>query len=203
MNQILAWDKQLFLSINNFARATPWAHAFMAAFALWGGLVLIAAILLLTWWVNRSSKDAVHLSSAALLTGISSILAFLASHFISKAIYRPRPFVAIPHVLVVLHHAADSSFPSDHATIAAAIAIGLFWINRKVAIATLVIAVFLSFARVYVAVHYPTDVIVGFALGSVISVLLLSFLLSPMERFLTWLNSSWIGKLQLISRNVP
>ena len=56
MNQILAWDKQLFLSINNFARATPWAHAFMAAFALWGGLVLIAAILLLTGVAARSCR---------------------------------------------------------------------------------------------------------------------------------------------------
>jgi len=79
---------------------------------------------------------------------------------------RPRPFVAHPaavHVLVA--HARDGSFPSDHAAAGFAIAFALYLVHRRLGALALVAATVMSYARVYVGLHYPSDVLVGALIG--------------------------------------
>ena len=60
---------------------------------------------------------------------------------------------------------ADPGFPSDHATGAFAIAFALVLRDRMVGIVALALAVVLSFGRVALGVHYPSDVFAGAVLG--------------------------------------
>jgi undecaprenyl-diphosphatase len=53
-----------------------------------------------------------------------------------------------------------------------ALAVGLFVANRKFGLIGLVLALFGGFIRVYMGVHYPTDVVGGFALGTAVALLL-------------------------------
>jgi undecaprenyl-diphosphatase len=59
-----------------------------------------------------------------------------------------------------------SAFPSDHAVMFSALAIGLCFISLRAGLAALLFAVFIvSFPRVYFGFHYPTDILAGVAIG--------------------------------------
>jgi undecaprenyl-diphosphatase len=104
---------------------------------------------------------------AAVAAGASAGFALLVAHFVSTAVDRPRPFVA--HAVSIhpfLAHAADPSFPSDHATAAFAIAAAVALRLRGPGIALLVAAAVLAVGRVFLGLHYPSDVVAGALLGT-------------------------------------
>jgi undecaprenyl-diphosphatase len=106
-----------------------------------------------------------RLRRAAVAAGVSAGLALLVAHFLAAAIDRNRPFVDHPLAHNFLAHASDPGFPSDHATGAFAIAFALVLRDRVVGIVALVLALALSFGRVALGVHYPSDVFAGAVLG--------------------------------------
>jgi membrane-associated phospholipid phosphatase len=150
--------------VNEFARDTSWAHGVLANYANWAGLVLLALLLVTGWLVGRRRPEAPRLTATALLVGVSAVIALLANQAIGPAVARTRPCHTLTHVEVLLHCASDSSFPSDHAMIAGAFAVGLLLLDRRIGL----VALLLAFARVYVGVHYPSDVAGGLAIGAAI-----------------------------------
>jgi undecaprenyl-diphosphatase len=103
----------------------------------------------------------------------SAGLALAVGKVISEVVDRARPFVADPHSLHLFSaHSADPGFPSDHATAAFAIATAIVLRKRSWGIFALAAAAVLSFGRVAIGVHYPSDVIAGAALGSAAALLL-------------------------------
>lgn len=165
------WDRNLFGSINHLAGSTTWAHSFMAAYALWGGLVALTLVWACCWLSARHRRD-LRSMAGVILTGTASVIALTLNQVIGPLVDRPRPFVALPHVLRLLPHSADSSFPSDHAMIAGAFVGGLLVVHRRWGSVAAVLAVLLAFARVYVGVHYPTDVLGGLLIGATVGILL-------------------------------
>lgn len=159
-------DENGYRTINSFAEGTPWLHAFMASYALWGGLVLLVALLLIGWLWARRQPDAAVKVSVVVLTGVATVVALLVNqHLISPAIARMRPCQAVAHVEVLLPCTADYSMPSDHCIIAGAFVVGLWVLGRRFGLVALVLALVLAFARVYAGVHYPSDTIVGLLAG--------------------------------------
>src|SRR3954454_18890715 len=105
---------------------------------------------------------------AAVAAGLSAGLGLLVGHLISDFYDRARPFVAHPGAIhLFARHAADSSFPSDHAIASMAIAVA-FLLRKRFAwgVLTIVFAVILDFGRVAAGFHYPTDVLGGAAIGA-------------------------------------
>ena len=72
-------------------------------------------------------------------------------------------------VQLLVDKTTDFSFPSDHATAAGAVAVGLVLTNRRWGIFAGVLAVVMAFTRVYVGAHYPADVLAGLALGGAVA----------------------------------
>ncbi len=160
-------DRHWYLDVNSFSRHTGGLHGFMEAYALWAGLVVLALIVVLAWLWSRQHRRLDRVVTAV-LAGVSSLIALGVNHFVSQAVARTRPCHALHHVTVLLSCASDYSFPSDHAVIAGALAMGLLFFDRRIGFVAVLLALFLAFARVYVGVHYPGDVIAGLLLGAVI-----------------------------------
>lgn len=108
----------------------------------------------------------------ALSAGVSAALALAVGAGISAIVARPRPFATDPGgVVLFARHAADSGFPSDHATAAFAIAIAVLLRQRAWGRAVVAAAALLAIGRVAIGVHYPSDVLAGALLGSVVAVI--------------------------------
>lgn len=86
---------------------------------------------------------------------------------IKKAFSRPRPFVDVPSVTMLLAPPDEFSFPSGHTAAAFVVAtvVGVWFVALVPLL--LAVAVLIGISRVYLGVHYPTDVIAGAFLGVV------------------------------------
>ena len=101
------------------------------------------------------------------MMGVALALGFLIGNLTLKPlIARVRPY-DMPGVEIELlvSHLGDKSFPSGHTLACFEAATVLFIFNKKLGIPALVIALLVAFSRLYLYVHYPTDVICGAILG--------------------------------------
>ncbi|MDR3661266.1 MAG: phosphatase PAP2 family protein [Mycobacterium sp.] len=159
-------DIRIFHAINEFARHTPWLHSFMAGYANHGNIVFVA-LLVLGWWIARRAADPAAMV-AAVWAPLGVLAALVVYDPIAVTVNETRPCNAL-HDIVVLHCNTDGGFPSIHAVIAAAVAAGLWLVNRRLGIVAALAAAVMAFARIYVGAHYPHDVLAGLALGAVVS----------------------------------
>ncbi|HEY1286498.1 MAG TPA: phosphatase PAP2 family protein [Solirubrobacterales bacterium] len=103
----------------------------------------------------------------AVAAGLSAGLGLAVGQVISGMVGRTRPFVADPSgVHLFSNHAADASFPSDHATAAVAIGVAILLRKRAWGIVALTLALVISMGRVALGLHYPSDVFAGTILGT-------------------------------------
>ena len=93
-------------------------------------------------------------------------LYMLAGHCALKPLFaRPRPCDLQPEMLTLVARPHGWSFPSGHTASAFAAAFALWLQNRRLGVPALVLAGFIGFTRMYLYVHFPTDILGGVALG--------------------------------------
>jgi undecaprenyl-diphosphatase len=110
---------------------------------------------------------------AGVAAGLGAGCALACALVLSRLADRPRPFAADPSAVhLFARHAADPSFPSDHATAAFAIATAVLLRDRRVGAVVLALAVVLAAGRVALGLHYPSDVVAGAVLGAACSLVL-------------------------------
>ena len=121
-------------------------------------------------------RSAAALRRQLLFAGCSAAVAIGINYVIAALWYRPRPFVLYPHLVhQLVQHAADASFPSDHAAVAAAVAFALRGQGRGLQAVLWGLTALIVLSRVFVGVHWPTDVLGGVAVGFVASSVVLAF----------------------------
>ncbi len=138
------------------------------------GGVLIA----LVWWAwfrhdERRARE--HLVA----TLLGCVLAVALARGLALTLpFRYRPLhqkgleLVVPHEMKVAVLDGWSAFPSDHAVLFFALATGLLFVSRKAgALALAYTTLFIGLPRVYLGLHYPTDILGGAALGIAVAVL--------------------------------
>jgi undecaprenyl-diphosphatase len=97
--------------------------------------------------------------------------------------FRPRPFVG-HNVHMLFYPPTDSSFPSNGAAVTFALATAVFISNRKLGSVLYFLCVVWGFARVTAGVHYPFDILGGWAFGA-FTTLFVYYLLIYVEPWVT------------------
>jgi undecaprenyl-diphosphatase len=146
-----------------------------------GSSVLKGGVLAaLIWWAWFKREERQSLDREQL---ISSLLGCVVAMALARTLAMILPFRNRPRVeegLSSLHSFGGtsssldtwSSFPSDHAVFFFTLAVGLFFVHRRVGIFAIFYSIlFISFPRLYLGLHYPTDLIAGAIIGTAIALI--------------------------------
>ncbi|MCW2881282.1 MAG: hypothetical protein JWQ95_5382 [Sphaerisporangium sp.] len=177
-----SFDGDWYTQITDAARHTTWLNAPTEAWTTYGVLVF-GVLLAAAWWGARTTGG--RSLTAALCAPVTTAAALALSAAIKLVVAEPRPCRAFPHAFLVepCPGAGDYSFPSNHATLAGAVAVGVLLVSWRLGVLAGIAALAMGASRVYVGAHYPHDVLAGLALGAIVAwagYVLLRRLLSPL-----------------------
>jgi 4-amino-4-deoxy-L-arabinose transferase-like glycosyltransferase/membrane-associated phospholipid phosphatase len=164
MNWLVAADQTVFRWVNGGWHA-PWLDALMVFASgnpLFAPTLLLIALALL-WRGGARGRLCV------LLLAVACALANTVSSEVLKSLFaRPRPFLDLADARVLVGRTTSFSLPSSHAAnwFAAIVVTAAFY--RRSLRAMLPIALCVGLSRVYVGVHYPTDVLLGACVGALV-----------------------------------
>ncbi|MFC5448562.1 undecaprenyl-diphosphatase [Paenibacillus aestuarii] len=153
------FDYQLFQWMNQCAGLFPAFNPVMRFLAQDAEYFFFLGVIV--YWFTRRSENRRMVAEALLSACVSLAISGILGHFF----YRDRPFVT-HHVLQLIVHPANASFPSDHATGAFVIATAIWLFRRKAGRVWLALAACIAISRVWTGVHYPADVLAGALLGT-------------------------------------
>lgn len=89
--------------------------------------------------------------------------------FLKNVIARGRPCWIDENIKLLIPNPHDYSFPSGHTLASFEAAVMIYLHNKKWGIISLILAVAIAFSRMYLFVHFPTDILAGMILGTGIS----------------------------------
>lgn len=124
-------------------------------------LLFVMALALGAYWLLSPRAHKVELAAAAI---VALPLAYALARVAGLFFHHEQPF-AVYDYAPLIPHAVDNSFPSDHATLAGALAGIASLYNRALGILMWVLAVGVAAGRVLSGLHYPVDAVVGLVLG--------------------------------------
>ncbi len=161
LNTILQLDGQLLVAIQGLH--TAWLDPIVACYTKLGDAGLLWIVLSLAMLFYKPTRKAGLLSLAAMILGL-----LVTNITIKPLVERARPWLLWPIDPLVVEK-DPNSFPSGHTC--AAFAAGMIWLRalpwKWGRIAAPVLAVLMGLSRLYVGVHYPTDVLAGAVIGVV------------------------------------
>ncbi len=130
----------------------PWLTQLGEAWA-----VILAAVVLLA--IPKTRRMGLAVAIALVLDGL------LCNGILKPLVARPRPYT-LRAVELLIAPPRDFSFPSGHAAATFSVAVALLRERPRVGIPVVVLAAGVAFSRLYLYVHYPSDVLCGMLLGS-------------------------------------
>lgn len=147
-------NQQVFLLLNASESPSTIAVAVARGIATWSVLLTFVLAAALWIWGRPSRRGALLVGGVAVLLGLSI------NFIISLAWFHPRPLmVGLGHQF--LPHAAETSFPSDHATFVFSFGFALLLARdwRGVGFVVVMLGFLTAWARIYLGVHFPIDII--------------------------------------------
>ncbi len=159
-------DASILLWIQEYVRCdalTP-AMTFITHLGDGGAVWIILAAVCLLFGRTRT---------AGALAAVSMACNFLVNNvFLKNFVARTRPYEAVEGLSRIIEAQRDFSFPSGHSGSSFAAATVIFLMcPRRYGISALVLASAIALSRLYVGVHYPTDVLAGGLIGAAAAIL--------------------------------
>jgi len=155
---VKSFDYFIFNGVNQFTLKWSWLDTLGIFFAKYLGYLLILCLLLFLAINFRKYCKMVVL--ALVSAGISR---FVIVGFIRWLWQRPRPFIGNDVNLLLTHNAA--SFPSGHAAFFFGLSTIVFFHHKKIGILFFIASFLIGLARVFVGIHWPSDILAGVVIG--------------------------------------
>ncbi|GAB6045812.1 undecaprenyl-diphosphate phosphatase BcrC [Caminibacter profundus] len=149
-------NEKLFLLINSFAGKNHLVDLFFISAAEFLPYLFILVEVYFYFFAKKKNE--------AIFAFYSAVFGLLINQIISLVYFHNRPFMDGIGTLLI-NHAPENSFPSDHTTFLFAIAFSLFFSKIKFSYILFVLALLGGVARVYTGVHYPFDILGGIITG--------------------------------------
>lgn len=100
--------------------------------------------------------------------GVALLIGLVVGNLALKNIFaRPRPYTVNPNVEMLVERLKDYSFPSGHTRCCFESGMAMYFCDKRFGKAAFVLGGFIAFSRMYLYMHYPTDIIGGVVLGLV------------------------------------
>lgn len=155
------FNQALFLLINAPAAPSQWALWVAVFFAEY--LICIIPTLLMLGWILGDER----MRKLAISAALAGCLGLMLSQVIGALWPHPRPFmIGLGHNLIA--HAPDASMPSDHLTLFWSVTLSFCaqrW-ARAIGIALAILGLPMAWARIYVGVHFPLDILGAFLVAA-------------------------------------
>ncbi len=174
-------DTKLLIFVNH-GMANGFFDVLMPALTLRGYLVIIPYLLAMflrgAMQQDDEGKSFIAVAIWTFLIACAAVyLAEWVEDWMKNAVARPRPCLVIEELRLILPCPRTYSMPSGHALSSFAFALPLWYLTRRFMetwwrIFPLVLAGMIAFSRIYLGVHYPTDVLVGASIGAAIGLAL-------------------------------
>ena len=129
-----------------------------------GGICFILVGMVLLFFKKYRRAGIIMLCSLALGAVVCNL-------WLKEFVARARPYEGLENIVLLISPPSDYSFPSGHTTAAFEFAFALALINRRCAVFGYVFAVLMAFSRLYLYVHFPSDVLAGAVIGTVASLI--------------------------------
>lgn len=179
MNALETWNRQTFLAWNADLSTPGWKLATAAVTADYLIFLIPLALIAMWCWGGRVQRE------SALKICLVALVALGINQLVALGFPHPRPAqVGIGHTFI--RHAADSSFPSDHATVFAAMSLTLLFASAKsmAGWGFLILGAAVAWARIYLGVHFPIDML-GAVAVVIVAHIGTSLLWNPVARQIT------------------
>ncbi|MBK5719432.1 phosphatase PAP2 family protein [Dysgonomonas sp. Marseille-P4677] len=171
LDKLLEWDRELFLFLNS--KHIDWLDPIMLFFSSYTGWILVFLLMSAFIYFKAEIWKKTGVFFFSLSTGLSALF----TNIIKLIIERPRPIhnETWQDTIHAIEKFSDSfSFFSSHSatTFTMAVFFLLFFRKKKIyGVIALVWATIVAYSRIYVAKHYPFDVLVGILFGIMIGIL--------------------------------
>lgn len=168
LQAIQSIDFSVLNSIQNEIRCSLLDHAFSSITELSIVTILWISVGVLMTVSKQTRKYGIVLLLALAVGTIVGV------YIIKPIVCRIRPYV-ITGITTYITPPGGYSFPSGHTTSSTISAFCVYRANKKAGIFTIILAALIAYSRLYFYVHFPTDILGGFFIGSIISTLMLHF----------------------------
>ena len=165
LEAVTTWDASVITAIYENVHSAFLTMFFRIVTLLGEGGIFWIAVAVILLFFKKTRRSGICIG-ASLLIGV-----IVGNGIIKNVVARPRPYDAIEGIESVVSHLSDYSFPSGHTVASFEAATALAMNRTKWAIPAYVGAVLVAVSRLFLFVHYPTDVICGALLGVLFGVL--------------------------------
>lgn len=167
---IQKWDEEILYLINKHCknRILDKVMPFVTALGNLGMIWIILAILMM--------RKADYRKIGIIVLVTLAFTTFMGEGIIKHIVKRKRPFIGKKNKELLIKEPSSFSFPSGHTASSFAVAVVFLKSNSNISTVIVLIALSIAFSRLYLKVHYPSDVIGGIILGLICGGIIFNYL---------------------------
>lgn len=161
-------NETILFAVNNLAGKSKLLDSFFIFLTDKGFYIFIALVFCWLLFILFKTNEAflrLKLLGNATFVFISIFLTWGFVWYLKVIFSAPRPFEIFSEINNLIAESSNTSFPSSHSAAAFALATSVFFINKTIGKILFILGFLVGVSRIYLGVHFPIDVFVGFCIG--------------------------------------